>query len=109
MQYTMTQSDFLDAFRGASGWSDQYKNNFSYYALLALFQYLESYEDDTGEKLKFDRVAIACDFSEYDNLMEFHSEYDKPEIKTLDDLSDHTTVIKVDDPDRVGAFIMGVF
>ena len=110
MQYTMTQSDFLDAFRGAkTSWSDTYKNNFSYYALIALYEYLENYEDDTGETLEFDRVAIACDFSEYDSIKEFQSDYGKPEIKTLDDLSNETVVIKVDDPDRVGAFIMGVF
>jgi len=109
MYYTMTQSDFLDAFRGANGWSDTYKNNFSYTGLLALYEYLENLEDDTGEKLEFDRVAIACDFSEYDSIKEFQSDYGKPEIKTLDDLSNETVVIKVDDPDRENAFIMGVF
>ena len=107
MYHTITESEFLDAFRGGNGWSDTYKNNFSYPGLLALFQYLESYEDDTGEKLKFDRADIAQRYSEYDNLMEFHSEYDKPEVKTLNDLSDHTIVINI--PGRLNAFIMGVF
>ncbi len=113
MYHTITESEFIDAFRGSNGWSDTYKNNFSYTGLLALFEYLENYEDGTGEKLEFDRVGIACDFNEYDSLKEFHSDGlacdSIPEVKTLDDLSDHTTVIKVDDPDRVGAFIMRVF
>jgi|TARA_R100000008_G_C3582339_1_gene169448 hypothetical protein len=109
MYHTITESEFIDAFRGSNGWSDTYKNNFSYYALLALFEYLENLEDDTGEKLEFNRVELIGDYNEYNSLKEFQSDYGKPEIKTLDDLSDHTTVIKVDDPDRVGAFIMGVF
>ena len=119
MYHTITESEFIDAFRGSNGWSDTYKNNFSYYALLALFEYLENLEDGTGEKLEFNRVAIACDYNEYDSLKEFHSEYSMQmqkritgsyfEVKTLDDLSEHTTVIRIDDPDRVGAFIMGVF
>ena len=109
MYHTITESEFIDAFRGANGWSDTYKNNFSYYALLALFEYLENYEDETGEKLEFDRADIADRYNEYDSIKEFQSDYGKPEIKTLDDLSNETAVIKVDDPDRENAFIMGVF
>jgi len=109
MYHTITESEFLDAFRGANGWSDTYKNNFSYYALIALFEYLENLEDGTGEKLEFNRVELIGDYNEYDSISEFQADYGKPEIKTLDDLSDHTTVIRIDDPDRVEAFIMGVF
>tara|TARA_R110000744_G_scaffold285369_1_gene396783 strand:- start:447 stop:779 length:333 start_codon:yes stop_codon:yes gene_type:complete len=110
MYHTISENEFLDAFRGGkTSWSDTYKNNFSYYALIALFESLENLEDDTGKERKFDRVELIGDYNEYDSLKEFHSEYSMPEVKTLDDLSDHTTVIKVDDPDRVGAFIMGVF
>jgi len=108
MYHTITENEFLDAFRGANGWSDTYKNNFSYTGLLALYEYLENLEHDTGKERKFDRVAIAGDYNEYDSLKEFHSEYDKPEVKTLNDLFEHTTVINIDDPARENAFIMGV-
>ena len=37
---------------------------------LALVEYLESVEDDTGEPIEFDRVAIRCDYSEYESALE---------------------------------------
>ena len=84
MYHTITESEFIDAFRGGNGWSDTYKNNFSYTGLLALFESLENLEDDTGEKLEFNRVELIGDYNEYDSLKEFHSEYSMPEVKTLD-------------------------
>lgn len=41
----------------------------------ALAEYLEQLEEDTGEEMEFDRVAIRCDFSEYDNAKEAAEEY----------------------------------
>ena len=42
----------------------------------ALAEHLEQYEEDTGEEMELDVVAIRCDFSEYtsleDCLMEHH-------------------------------------
>ena len=108
MYHTITENEFLDAFRGSNGWSDTYKNNFSYTGLLALFEYLENYENETGEKLEFNRADIADRYNEYDSIKEFQSDYGKPEIKTLNNLFEHTTVINIDDPDRENAFIMGV-
>ena len=51
------------------------KNKFSYDALIALFEYLEDYEQDTGEEITFDMVAICCDYSEYKNIEEFINDY----------------------------------
>ena len=48
--------------------SDSYKNNFSYDGKKALFDYLEEYEESTGEQIEFDMVAICCEYSEYTNL-----------------------------------------
>jgi len=98
MKYTMTKNDFVDAFKGVRGWSDTYKNNFSYEGLRALFEYFEEYEEDTGENIEFDRVIIACEYSEYENLKEFQ-EIEGSNIETLEDLHDHTTVIEVDTTD----------
>ena len=39
-------------------------DNFSYQALRILFDYLEEYEESTGEEIEFDVIAICCDFSE---------------------------------------------
>lgn len=40
------------------------KTQFSYAALGMLFDYLEAYEEDTGEEIELDVIAICCDFSE---------------------------------------------
>lgn len=41
----------------------------------ALVEYLEEIEDSTGEEIEFDRVAIRCDFSEYNSLHEWARDY----------------------------------
>ena len=40
----------------------------TYAGALALAEYLEQFEDDTGEEMELDVVAIRCDFSEYASL-----------------------------------------
>jgi hypothetical protein len=56
-----TFSDFLDAFRHA-GREDQ----FSYQAKEALFEYLEDFEEETGEPYELDVIALCCEFQESD-------------------------------------------
>jgi len=58
-QTVNTVSNFRDEFR-ACGRADQ----FSYEGLGILFAYFEQYEDDTGESVELDVIAICCDFSE---------------------------------------------
>lgn len=41
----------------------------------ALVEYLEQLEEETGEEMEFDRVAIRCDFSEYGSLHEWAEDY----------------------------------
>jgi hypothetical protein len=86
---TINKYDFIDRFRS----SDSYANNFSYEGLSALFDYLEDYEDDTGEQVEFDLVALCCDFGEYENIQEIKDNYS--DIESLEDLEGHTTVIPV--------------
>lgn len=74
--------------------SDGYKNNFSYDGAKALFEYLEQYSEDTGDTVEFDPVAWCVEFSEYENLREVKENYNN--IKTMQDLEDHTTVIEAD-------------
>ena len=76
----------------------------SYNGARALAQYLEEYEESTGEELQFDPVAIRCDFTEYENVNEAAAQYtgefmgltytDKE--GALEYLQDHTTVIEFD-------------
>jgi hypothetical protein len=65
----------------------------------ALFEYFEQYEQDTGEQMEFDPVAIRCDFDEYENLQEIKENYQ--DIETLEDLQNHTTVIEIPNSDRL--------
>jgi hypothetical protein len=87
MKQGISESYFVNEILG-----DEY-NSISYEGAKALFQYLEELEEDCGTEIEFDRVAIRCDFSEYDNLEEVTSEYDS--IETLEDLRDNTTVIEI--------------
>ena len=56
---TLSKSSFIDAFKQSSR-----KDQFSYEALEAIFDYLEEYSDSTGEPVEFDIVGICCDWSE---------------------------------------------
>jgi len=52
----------------------------------ALVEYLEQLEEDTGEEMEFDRVAIRCDFSEYDSALDAAEDYGwSREASILDD------------------------
>ncbi len=71
-------------------------SQFSYEARQKLYEYFEEYEDSTGEEIELDVIAICCEYTEYENLSEFQKEYGQ-EYKTIEDVEDRTTVIKVDD------------
>lgn len=58
MKTTINLHQFRDAFMSIS------PNNFSYEGLEILFDGLEELEDDTGEDIDFDVIALCCDFSE---------------------------------------------
>lgn len=49
--------------------------NWSWQGSLALAEYLEQYEEDTGEELELDVVAIRCDYSEFTSLQDWALEY----------------------------------
>ena len=52
----------------------------------ALAEYLEQLEEESGEEMEFDRVAVRCDFSQYDSPLEAALEYNwNPEASILDD------------------------
>ena len=92
MKQIITESQFINAFKS---W-DTYKNQFSYEGLKALFEWFEEYENDTGEEMELDVVAICCDFTEYESLKEYNEDYDK-EYEEIDEIADDITLIKIDD------------
>ena len=59
MKITINKSDFIDQFRVMDR-----LENFSYEGRSMLFDYIEQIEEDTGEELEMDVIAVCCDFSE---------------------------------------------
>ena len=49
--------------------------NWSWNGSLALAEYLENYEAETGEEMELDIVAVRCEFSEYASLQDWAKEY----------------------------------
>ena len=102
MKQTITQSQFIDAFRDYGR-----EDNFSYAGLMALHEWLEQYEKDTGIEIELDVIALCCEFVEYENMAEFVSDYGYTKGSYIDgdDISDLTTIIPIDET----AFIMQAF
>ena len=95
MKETITKYQFIDWFRS----SDNYRNNFSYDGLGALFDYIEELENDMGEDIEFDPIALCCEYCEYESFEELKDDYD--DIESIDDLQDWTTVINIPDSDGI--------
>lgn len=50
-------------------------SSFSLPGAYALVEYLEQLEEDTGEDMEFCTVAIRCDYSEHESLVDWVSGY----------------------------------
>ena len=59
MKKTINFYEFIRAFETASR-----AEQFSREALNAIFDWMENYEDETGEETELDIIAICCDWSE---------------------------------------------
>lgn len=98
MKQTISLYDFRRAFEQTR------PNNFSYEGLEVLFNYLEQYEEDTGEEMEFDVIGLCCDYSEdtWQNIAENYridlsdcegeDDYDKIE-KVREYLQSETTLV----------------
>lgn len=69
MYTTINSSSFHDAFIRMGR-----KDQFSYEAREALFNYLEQLEEDIDQQIELDVIALCCDYAEYDNLEDFISQ-----------------------------------
>ena len=70
MHITVDSFMFVDAFRHMDR-----ENNFSRPALFALFDYLEEYEQETGEEIEPDVIGLCCEFTEYENAITAAEDY----------------------------------
>tara|TARA_R110000824_G_scaffold79451_4_gene200139 strand:- start:2925 stop:3224 length:300 start_codon:yes stop_codon:yes gene_type:complete len=66
---------------------------FSYHALSTLWEWFEEYDEINDSDTELDVIGICCEFSEYENIEEFHKDYDKEKYPDTDTLMDYTTVI----------------
>lgn len=82
--------DFCDRFRNADR-----DNNFSFEGKRALFDYLENLENEIEEEIELDIVAFCCEYTEYENIKEFNSNYNT-KYKSYNDITE-TTVIEVNE------------
>jgi len=104
MIQTITKSDFTSAFH-RMGRGD----NFTYEGLIALYDYLEDYEDSTGEQIELDVIAFCCEYSEYESLAEFQEDYGE-DYQSIEDIENQTTLIALDDKkDSLTGFIIQAF
>jgi len=96
MKQSVNFSAFIDAFH-AHGRYDQ----FGYDALEVLFEYLEQYEEDCGQELELDVIALCCEYSvdSVDDIAEQYGvdlsecEDDQDKLDTVTEwLSDNTSV-----------------
>ena len=90
MKQSVSIYDFERAFKRYE------RENFSYDGLKALFEYLEEYEEGTGEEVELDVIALCCEYAEYDSLKEYNDDYGT-EYDEIDLIQDDTTLIKIDD------------
>ena len=90
MKQSVSIYDFERAFKRCE------RENFSYDGLKALFEYLEEFEDGTGEEVELDVIALCCEYAEYDSLNEYNDDYGT-KYDEIDLIQDDTTLIKIDD------------
>lgn len=87
MKQTVCWSQFIDAFRDTGR-----LNNFGYDGLRVLFDWLEQYEQDCGEELELDVVALCCDY--YRNGWEFIAESYDVDLSDCEDDDERMEAVK---------------
>jgi len=92
MKTTVSKTDFIDAFKKLR------PDNFSYDGLVALYDYLDDFEEDTDEEIELDVIAFCCDYTEYKDLEEYKKSYSS--INSIDDIQGATTYISIPNSKR---------
>ena len=96
MYIRVTEYSFRDTFL-----TSDYKNNFSYDGLTALYDYFSELEADLNESIEFDYISIAGEYSEL-TIDELRDNYfiDK-DIDVIEYLQENTIVIEIENSDSV--------
>jgi len=110
MHQTLSTSEAVDILRADkyAGWSAA--------GARALVEYLEQTEDETGERIEIDPVALRCEFSEYSSAREAAADLgwngttddadeDAEEQAALEWLRDRTVAIVFDGRDASGVIV----
>jgi len=92
MKQTMNEFDFKNEFKKIR------PDNFSYDGLTALYDYLIQYEENCDTELEFDPIAYCCEYTEFDSFEDVKINYD---VKTLEELQDKTTVLKIPNSEKL--------
>lgn len=115
MYIQVTEREFIDLFKRIGG-----ENRFSCYALCALFEYLESYEEETREPYILDVIGECCEWTEYENRADFIDQnayptrYTADEVRNMNDdeffgmMGNYTQVIQLGDTSNDG-FLVKIF
>ncbi len=75
----------LNTYDVAHELSSNKDNGFSRAGAFALAEYLEQYEEETGEKIELDTVAIRCEYSEYESAYEAMQQYQPGDMPICED------------------------
>ncbi len=103
MYRTINQYEFRQAFK------DMNRDYYSYEGYEALYDFLEEVCSSDEKGFELDVIGICGDFTEYEDLEEFQSEYyddvagDK--YKSIGEIEEETTVLRLSN----GGFIIQVF
>tara|TARA_R110000868_G_scaffold103200_1_gene284231 strand:+ start:837 stop:1154 length:318 start_codon:yes stop_codon:yes gene_type:complete len=95
MKTIVSEYQFVDSFRACGR-----ETQFTVPARRALFDYLESFEHDSGTELELDPIAVCCDFCEYPTVLDAAQAYgyrdgvDSKEESALEWLQNRTQVIE---------------
>lgn len=88
-------SSFCDSFRNLDR-----QDQFTYAGKRVLFDYLEQYEEDTGESIEIDVIALCCEYVEstVDEIIRKYSlDTDTTEGQAINWLQDRTSICGVTD------------
>jgi len=99
MKITINFNDFERAFQRYNR-----DNNFSFFGLQVLFNYLEDLESDMAEDMELDVIGLCCEYTEYESLQIFQDEHGK-EYESIEDIENQTIVIPINEE----SFIVGNF
>ena len=83
----------LSTYEAAERLFNDENSNWTRAGAFALVEYLEELEEDIGEEIEFCPVAVRCDYSQYDSLIEWAEEQ-------WGDLVDAAEALGCDDRDK---------